>query len=90
LPALQLCYLVYLETKDTRAVPIRAQRDCSRVDCFAEAVCAFDDLIAHACPTATRIVYGRGAGTWSDTDSPTGGVRSSALGRKDGGIDEVE
>jgi hypothetical protein len=69
---LQLCYFVYLEAKDTRAVPIRAQRDCSRVDCFAEAIGAFDELVAHACPTATRIVCGRGTGTGGDTDCPTG------------------
>jgi hypothetical protein len=87
---LQLCNFVYLEAKDTRAVPICAQRDCSRVDCFTEAVGAFDELVADACPTATRIVCGRGAGAWSNTDGPTGGVCKSALGRKEGGIDEEE
>jgi hypothetical protein len=63
LPALQLCYFVYLEAKNTRAVPIRAQRDRGRVDTFAEAVSAFDELVAHACTTAARVIYGRGAGT---------------------------
>jgi hypothetical protein len=87
---LQLCYFIYLEAKDTWAVPIRAQRDCSRIDCFAEAFGTVGELVAHACPTATRIVYGCGAGTWGDTDCPTGGVCRSALGRKEGGIDEEE
>jgi len=90
LPALQLCYFVHLETKDTRAVPVCAQRDRGRVDCLAETVGALDKLIAHARSTATRIVYCRRAGTWSDADCPTRGVCGPALGWKEGGVDEEE
>jgi len=90
LPALQLCYFVYLEAKNSRAVPIRAQRDCGRVDCFAKAVGAFDELVAHACSTAARVVYGRGTCTWSDANCPTRGVCGPTLGRKEGGVDEEE
>jgi hypothetical protein len=90
LPALQLRNFVYLETKNTRAVPIRAQRDTGRVDGFAEAVRALDELVAHACTAAARVVYGRGASTWIDADDPSRGVRGSALGRKEGRVDEEE
>ena len=90
LPALQLCYFVYLEAKNTRAVPIRAQRDCGRVDGFAEAVRALDELVAHACTAAARVVYGRGASTWGNADVPTCGVRGAALGREEGRVDEEE
>jgi hypothetical protein len=90
LPALQLCYFVYLEAKNPRPVPIRAQRDCGRVDGFAEAVGALDELIAHTCTTPPRVVYGRGAGTWSEADGPTRRVCGAALGRKEGRVDEEE
>lgn len=90
MPALQLCYFVYLEAKNTRTVPICAQRDRGRVDTFAEAVPAFDELVAYACTTAARIIYGRSAGTCSDADCPTRRVRSAALGRKERRVDEEE
>jgi hypothetical protein len=87
---LQLCYFVYLETENTRAVPVRAQRDSGRVDGFAETVRALDELVAHACTAAARVIYCRGAGTWIDADDPSRGVRGSALGRKEGRVDEKE
>lgn len=73
LPALQLGDLIDLETKDTRAVPIGAQRDRCRVDSVAEAIGALDELVARA-PTAARVVHGR-ACTRQDADGPPRGVR---------------
>ncbi len=91
LPALQPCDLAHLEPKNPRTVSLRAQRDRGRIDGVAEAVRALHELVART-PAPARVVHGRAGARHEAAHGARAarGVRRAALGREEGGVDEVE